>query len=180
MKNCKPFKTATKRSISQGYHAEHRANDFVSFFGDILVAPFNCKVIKIIGLENAADMAKDLLREGCGIRMQSIENPDITAVYWHCQNVFPVSVGDTVLQGQPVAMMGNTGFVMAGGVVVPYDIRLIPPYPGTHLHYSMERKDGDGGLPLDPSDFIDYTIPVSFNLITTIRNILNKMVSVLK
>lgn len=113
--------------------------------------------------------------------MQSVADPTLSAVYWHTQDVFPVEVGDYVNQGQPVAMEGNTGFVISNGVVVPYDIRLKPPFPGTHVHYTMGYTKADGSYEaLDPSKYIDYSIPVSFDLKATIQNLINKIQSFLK
>jgi hypothetical protein len=178
IKICKPFRTCTPACMTQGFSDAHKANDFASFYGDWLVAPFNCKIGVITGVQNAGDVVASgypFLEGGCGIRMVSIEDSTISCVYWHCQDVFPVNVGDTVLQGQPVALMGNTGFVEAGGVYVPIDQRLIPPYKGTHTHISF----GTQTEYMDFHTFIDYSIPIKFDLKSSIINLLAKIKSFL-
>jgi hypothetical protein len=179
MKLVKPFKTCAPDKLTQGFIEGHFANDYVSFNGDFLVAPFNCKITTIRGVQNYEDIKvgdNTYMEGGCGIRMTSIENPALSCVFWHCQTVFPVNVGDIVLQGQPVARMGNTGFVLSGGEVVSYDRRLVPPYPGTHVHitYGTEKEY------FDFSQFIDWSIPVEYNLRETIINLLWKIVNIFK
>lgn len=176
IKVCKPFKTATRQSITQGFSDSHKANDFMSFYGDWLVAPFNAKVAVIRGVQNAEDIKvgdNSFLEGGCGIRLVSIEDPTISLVFWHCQDSFPVNVGDTVVQGQPVAMMGNTGFVESGGQYVSLDRRLLPPYPGTHTHITF----GTETEYLDYSQFIDWSIPVSYDLKSVVMNLTAKILS---
>ncbi|MCK9370874.1 M23 family metallopeptidase [Candidatus Dojkabacteria bacterium] len=175
IKICKPFKSCTPNKLTQEFSEYHKANDYASFYSDYLVAPFNCK-IATIRTTPKLDYSDFDLKAGCGIRMVSIEDPTISCVYWHCLPVFPVSEGDTVLQGQPVACMGNTGWVESNGVYVPINIRLFPPFPGTHVHLSISKND----VPFDFSKNIDWTIPVNFDLKATIQNTVNKILSLLK
>ena len=174
---CKPFKSATPQSITQGFSPEHQANDYASFYGDWLVAPFNCKIIAIRGIQEVKDLTdSSFLQGGCGIRMQSIEEPTLSCTYWHCRRVFPVKVGDTVLKGQPVAQEGNTGFVMSNGSVVPIELRDSPPYLGTHVHLSFGTAEKN----LDFSKYVDYSIPIKYDAKTALQAIINKILSFLK
>jgi murein DD-endopeptidase MepM/ murein hydrolase activator NlpD len=160
LKICKPYKGATPSSITQGFHPAHQAVDMGGKYGQFLLSPFNARVLTIVKGEGLSTDT-DPLRGGYGVRLQSTEDPTLAMVYWHCLPFFPVSVGDIVLQGQPVAQMGNSGFVLSGGKYVEIDIRTIPPFPGTHVHWTMGRNNADGTYtPLDPSTLIDWTIPV--------------------
>lgn len=174
MKICKPYKSAKLSDITQGFSDAHKANDWASSYGTFLVAPFNCKIDVVTGADelNGSDWE---LRRGNGVRMTSIENPAVSAMYWHCLGVFPVKVGDTVLQGQIVAQMGNSGYVESNGIVVPYEIRDNPPYYGTHLHCTI----GTATEYWDYSSMIDWSIPVNYYLATTISNILQKISNLL-
>ena len=168
MKILKPFKSATKASITQGFHSAHLANDFGGKFGEFLVAPFNAKVASITGIESDADTPDwGSLTNGYGIRLISMEDPTLSCTYWHCQPVFPYKKEYYVDAGKVVAMMGNSGFVVAGGGIVEVDRKLIPPYPGTHVHWSMGTQVGDQYTHLDPSTLIDWTTPVNYSFLET-------------
>lgn len=182
MKLSKPFKNATPQSITQGFKLkDHEANDFGGKFGEFLVAPFNAKVINVVGNEIDMDTPDaGSLEHGYGIRLQSIEDPTYSCTYWHCQILFPVKKGDTVLMGQVVAMMGNSGFVLSNGQIVAVDRKLIPPFPGTHLHWSFGRQVGTEYTPLDPSQFIDWTIPINYSLAETLNLFVLSFMSLFK
>lgn len=170
IKLSKPFKGASALSITQGYSESHKANDFQGKFGEFIVSPFNAKVASIIGIESDMDEPDaGSLSNGYGIRLISTEDPTLSCTYWHCQSVFPYKKGDIVLQGQVVSMMGNSGFVKSNGVYVEVDRRLIPPYPGTHVHWSMGQMIGQNYVPLDPSKLISWDIPVCPNLMETLN-----------
>ena len=72
--------------------------------------------------------------------------------YGHCHTI-GVKVGDQVKAGDPIATMGNTGFVVSGpanyiladGSIVP--IWKTNPYAGTHLHLGLRQvsKPRKGG-----------------------------------
>lgn len=172
MKLCKPYKNANQHLISQGFgenpqiygEGGHNGLDFVPIsplIATILVAPEDVRIVKLINGEYL-DPSLYPLERGYGVVMQSIAFPDMYHLYWHCSAVFPVEVGDVVKQGQAVAQMSNSGFVMSRGQIVPIDIRSIPPYLGTHLHWEYyiqtEKK-----VYLDPTQQIDWTIPVDGN-----------------
>lgn len=179
MKYAKPFKSAKPVDMTQGFWKEHQANDFASSYGTFITAPFNAKVINVVGAKTF-DGSNDLLQNGCGVRLQSIEDPSITISYWHCLPFFPVSKGDIVIQGQPIAQMGNTGFVMAGDKIVETNMKLIPPYKGTHVHITMGKTNSDGTYTsMDYSKQIDWLIPVNYDALTAIKVILQKISNVL-
>lgn len=179
LKYCRPFKNAKPNSITQGFHQDHQANDFAGSYGEFLVAPWNAKVLNVRSPEKLDGLIDDL-QNGCGIRLQSIEDPTITISYWHCISAgFLVSKGDIVTQGQPVAQMGNTGFVMAGNEIITTDIKLIPPYKGTHVHISMGKTVGDNYTALDYSSFIDWLIPVNYDWFTAVKVVLQKISNLL-
>jgi len=180
IKICRPFKNARPKSISQGFNSQHFANDFAGGYGEILVAPFNAKVANVVG-EGPLDGSDASLRQGCGVRLVSIEDPTLSISYWHTLPFFPVKKGDTVAQGQFVAQMGNTGFVMSGGKYVEINIRLIPPYPGTHTHISFGQHDSVGNYTnLDYSKFIDWSIPITYNPILEMKALLQRLINLLK
>ena len=175
----KPFKKCTPQSLTQGFSESHRANDFGGKYGEFLVAVCNSIVVGITTANNIETSGEEL-RRGFGIRLQSIEYPTLSYTYWHCQPFFPLNIGDIVLQGQPVAMMGNSGFVLSNGNPVEISIRTIPPYPGTHVHWSMGQQIGQDYIPLDPLSLIDWDIPINSDVITTVKIILIKILSFIK
>jgi len=170
MKNlCKPFKDCTPQQLTQGYSDKHRAFDFASTYGKYLVAMENCIVENIIKAENWDNQEE--LERGYGVLLRSIENPTVKYSYWHCLPFFCVEVGDTVSQGQPVSQMGNSGFCMSGGIVVPLNDRSKPPYYGTHVHLSC---------PENTLERIDWSIPIKFDLLTTISLTIKSIINFLK
>lgn len=185
MKVSKPFRNATQLSISQGFHAEHKATDFAGSFGEFLVAPFNSVVTKIRGIEslNSPELMNGepsiYLRGGCGIGLRSIEDPSITISYWHTLPVFPVREEQTVLQGQVVAQLGNTGWVISGGKIVPYDIRYKEPFPGSHVHVTMGKIEGGTYRDIDYVPLIDWKIPINHDWITATKAILQRISNLL-
>lgn len=164
-----PFKGAKPNNITQGFSEAHKANDWASYYGTPLCAPFNAKIAVIMTAENI-DKGYELER-GYGIRLVSIEDPTISMTYWHCQPFFPVNVGDTVYQGDVVAFMGNSGFVMSNGTYVEIDIRTVPPYKGTHTHLSISQND----VLFDFSQHVDYLIPVNYDIRTSVGVVLRKI-----
>ena len=174
----KPFKNAKPTDITQGFSDSHQANDFASTYGTFLCAPFNAKVLNIVTASNIETTGEEL-RRGFGIRIQSIEDPTISMTFWHCLPFFACEIGDTVLQGQPIGQMGNSGFVLSGGVYVEVDIRSLPPYPGTHTHISMGQNIGGVYSPWDYSKVISWDIPINYSVIDTVSFLLKKLASFL-
>jgi len=187
-KICKPYKSAKPNDITQkfgvnpqGYQPNgHTGVDYVSSYGTFLVAPEDCEITNIISNPEQLDESEAPLERGFGLVMRSLSQNDIYYLYWHCLGVFPVQIGDKVKQGQPVAQMGNSGFCMTRGVIVPIDIRNIKPYTGTHLHAEMFKERNGKREFQDITRNMDYTIPVNYDALTTIQIILQKIFNILK
>ena len=182
LKLCKPYKNCQRNHIGQlfgniqGFDGKpHTGVDFVSQYGTFLVAPELCTVQKIITDSNFnPDLAP--LSRGYGILLRSLVNPNVTFLHWHCNPVFPVNEGDTVAQGQPVAMMGNSGFCLSWGAIVPTELRTKSPFPGTHDHFEV-RIDGQY---VDPLKYIDWSIDIKYDIFTAIKEIINKTLNILR
>jgi hypothetical protein len=134
-----PYKKASKLHISQGYHEGHQALDFAPYngYGTWLVAPEDVVVESIVDSLVVSESLEPLAR-GYGIQM--MDRNELHYVYWHCLPLFPVHVGEIIGKGKPVAQMGNSGNVFAGGVYVPPDKRM--DKAGTHLHLEVFRMVG--------------------------------------
>ena len=173
------FKGMNPNHITQGFTLKnHEANDIASYYGTPLVAPFNCKVVNVVSttqIDNGWE-----LERGYGIRIQSTEDPTLSMSIWHCQPFFPIEIGDNVFQGTVIAFMGNSGFVLSGGQVVPVDIRTVPPFKGTHAHVTIGHTVNEVYTPSDYSKLIDYLMPINYDLRTSIMATLNKITNFLK
>jgi len=188
MKLCKPFQTASRNSISQGFGVNpcsyqpngHSGNDFVNPTGTWLVAPELCKVVNIIDTPQKLDTDLAPLERGYGIVMQSLAKANTYYLYWHCLPFFPVEIGDTVTQCQEVARMGNSGFCIVRGEVVPLDIRNVPPYLGTHLHYEKFTEENGVRKYYDVLPDIDWTIWNSNGVLDDIQKVLQKILNIFK
>lgn len=178
MKVSKPYKSCKPSDLTQGFHEGHQANDWASSYGTFLVAPFKARVVALVKGEGVSDDTAPF-KGGYGVRLQSVEDPDVSMVYWHCSSVFPVEIGDVVEQGSPVAQMGNSGFVMSNGQYVEVNIRNKPPYPGTHVHWTGGRLVNGVYEPWDMSQHIDWSIPVNYDTVTTVWSILQKIANLL-
>jgi len=186
MKNiCKPFIDAKPWSISQSFGVNpqsyqpngHVGVDFAYANGTPLVAPQDVKVVKIVeDLKWQDPKSEELeMRRGYGLVMQDLRDTTIYYVYWHCTNTFPVNVGDIVKQGELVALMSNTGYVMSAGVYVPIGERFLPPYMGTHLHFEMYNLVNGVKNYIDPLLHMNWSIVPKYS-----DNIFNKMSLMLK
>jgi len=175
IKICKPYREAKPNQLTQGFSKEHQAVDFGYRYGTFLVAPEDCRIFAITTSESIDEKLEGLAR-GYGVFMEALGNPKRRYGYWHCLPIFPVKIGDIVNQGQIVGQMGNSGFVISGGEFVPVEIRTKKPYRGTHLHWSMTIDN----VPQNPLDFINWEIEIKYDIFTAIRNILNKILVLLK
>ena len=73
-------------------------------------------------------------------------------VYGHCEDIF-VNVNDKVEEGQIIATMGNTGFVVSSTPLWEYN-----PFRGTHLHLGKRKVNvNDNGFSYEGSD-IHFTV----------------------
>lgn len=185
---CKPYKTASKNTISQLFGVNpqpyqpngHSGVDFFAPYGTWLVAPELCKITNIIDTPQKLNIDLAPLERGYGIVMQSVSKPNTYYLYWHCMPFFPVEIGDTVIQGQEVARIGNSGFCMVRGEIVPLDIRNVPPYLGTHLHYEKFIEVNGVRTYFDVLPDIDWTIWNSNGVLDDIQKIINKILNIFK
>lgn len=156
------FKGMTLNSITQVYHAGHKALDIIGNktnfgYGTPLCAPENCLVLGITKEELSHDN-KDL-EHGYGIKLKGLET-GMEYLYWHCLPIFPVYGGNTVKRGQIVAYMGNAGLVYQGGQYVPLEQRTTNPFHGTHLHVQVEKD----GVRIDPLPLINFQWQPTYTL----------------
>lgn len=163
MKYTKPFKRAIPLYISQGYHKDHKALDFINpilsprGYGTPLVAPERVRILDIRG----DALRKNALKDGNGIYMLGLESGTIH-LYWHTLPIHPVNVSDEVERGKIVAYMGNAGYVRSGGKYVPIKDRNTPGKPGTHLHWSNFEKMANP-TDRDNRKYIDFTKMIDWN-----------------
>lgn len=186
-KICKPYHNATIHQISQPFGVNptsyqpngHTGVDIypASFaYGTFLVAPEDVIIKEVIDQTTFAVKFLENLSKGFGVLMTSKANPDVDYLYWHLLPNIPVKKGQLVSQGEAVGQMGNSGFVMSGGVLVPIEHRSIKPYNGTHLHYEVRVKNQY----VNPIPLIDFSIPVKRTTNQWIMQVLLKMSNLLK
>ncbi len=68
-----------------------------------------------------------------------VDDPDGNSYevsYGHCATIC-AQPGTFYKQGDVLAGAGNYGQVFAGGVEVPTAEKIVPPHPGTHLHFQV-------------------------------------------
>lgn len=190
-KLCPPYKGAVPNNVTQGFSKEHQAVDVTGNYGEFLVAPFKALVVHIQQRTTLDNDTSDIA-QGCGILMTAIDDPTYRVVYWHCiPTSFIVKVGDIVEMGQPVGQMGNSGMVYGSGQFYTVEEReqeyaeATPsnlPKKGVHVHISMGIGDGtaDGTKNVDWRNYVDWTIPINFDLLTTIRLVLKNISNIIK
>ena len=170
-----PYKGAGLQDITQHFTGTHLAVDFCppNPYGKFLCSPVEGIVWNVITDENIYNEFDEDFKKGYGVMIKE-RNENRYHVYWHCMQVFPVSRGMTIRQGQPIAQMGNSGICYQNGVLVESRPKLFWPYPGTHLHYEMfELGAGGERTYLNPLPLIDFKIPLSYSLLDTIKEVLD-------
>ncbi len=168
----KHYKKANYTHVSQGFHDAHKAIDIAFKMGTFLVAPEDCRISVIVTDKNFDESLTSLSR-GYGIGLWSLDGRRKYSE-WHCMGIFPVNVGDIVKKGQPIAMMGNSGFVKSGGKIVSLEDRYKLPFRGVHTHSTMKIDN----VLVDRRKYIDWGLPVEYSFMDWIRattNILSKM-----
>ena len=184
MKISKPYFNCSINHISQpfgnpqSFGGTHTGVDLAPFgaYGTFLVAPEKVRIKQVITQETFAIKYLENLSKGFGVLMTSLADPNVDYLYWHCLSVIPVRVGDIVEQGEEVAQMGNTGFVLVGGKVVPIELRNSPPYPGTHLHFEVRVNNQY----VNPVPLIDWDIPVKRTTLQWIAKVLTQITNFIK
>ena len=168
----RPFKNATSNKISTPFTLVHPAVDWFDKYGTPLVAPEDCVVMGITGEEFTPDNYEPL-RRGYGIKLRG----NYDWLFWHCQPIFAVRVGEEVKAGQIIGYMGNSGNVLAGGKYVPVEERANEPHSGTHLHLEC----WNGIVRIDPVPLMteepNYTY---FEAIKAISITIGKLLNLLK
>lgn len=114
-----------KGIISEGFDAsqEHFAVD--------IAAPANTVISAV--LDGTVILAT--WTDATGFVMQIQHSNNLVSVYKHCASLF-YKAGDTVLAGQAIAIVGNTGLLSSGN----------------HLHFELWQK----GVALDPAKYIKF------------------------
>lgn len=132
------FKGMRPANITQGFHDGHKALDIVGSYGTPMCAPEDCLVLGIRG-DGFTPNSTNNLKRGYGVSLLGKET-GTEYLIWHCLPYLPVWGGDSVKRGQIVAFMGNSGYVLVGGIEVVIDERPKPPYRGTHLHVEGSKN----------------------------------------
>lgn len=123
-----PFKTGKKYRVIQGYfshftHKERAALDFNLKKGDSITAARTGVVTRVKEDGIKGGLNRKYRPQGNNIIIQHADGS--RAGYWHLQhNGALVNLGDTVQQGQVIALAGKTGYAM-----VP------------HLHFLVWRSE---------------------------------------
>jgi murein DD-endopeptidase MepM/ murein hydrolase activator NlpD len=136
-----PYQPNSIHRLVQGYfsyysHKHRAALDFKMKRGTTVCAARGGVVLRIKQDGNKGGWNKKYRPYGNVIVIQHADNS--RAGYWHLQyNSAMVKVGDTVQQGQPIALSGKTGYTL---------------FP--HLHFIVWRFDSAGNWVQVPTRFI--------------------------
>lgn len=126
-----PYEAGKKHWMVQGYfshfsHKNRAALDFKMKRGTIICAARGGVVVRVKQDGNKGGLNKKYRPEGNMVIIQ--HNDGSRAGYWHLkQNGAMVKVGDTVVQGQPIAYSGKTGYTA---------------FP--HLHFIVWKSSSSG------------------------------------
>lgn len=169
-----PYSGCSQKHISQFFSSSHKAMDFcfTGCFGTFLCAPNPCEVEKIVTDQTIDNDYYPAFEKGYGILLRDMTNRDITYLYWHCQQVFPVKVGQNVGKGEAVAQIGNSGYCVSGGIEVPLKNR---GTKGAHLHLEVRKN----GVQVNPFDYFDWNDQPKFDVLKTISQFLTRMSNLL-
>lgn len=123
--------------VSQGYHKDHHAMDIASPTGTPVYAMGSGKVVCSTGVDssskcpscNLTKTVKDNKTYSVGMHVIIEHTGGYKAVYHHLSKAL-VKTGETVSEGQKIALTGNTGYSL-----------------GSHLHFWL-RKNGVDVNPL--------------------------------
>ena len=126
-----PFETGKKVFLIQGYetifsHKGERSLDFKIRKGTTICAARAGVVTAVRQDSDKGGLKPENLADGNYIIIQ--HNDSSTAWYWHLKkNGVLVQEGDSVQEGQPIGLSGNTGF---------------SAFP--HLHFEVQGRDAAG------------------------------------
>ncbi len=187
---CPPYKGARKTDITQNFYniqnfsiqgftgLQHNALDFARFsnmYGTFLVAPEDVTITNIIDSPIVTDNL-DAFKYGYGLLMKG---KDYYHCYWHCLPVFPVSIGQTVKQGEIVAQMGNSGYSWSGGGVTNPNTA-VQTKAGTHLHWEVFTLENGARKYVDPLPLIDWAIPINYSVLKVVETLLQKLLNIFR
>lgn len=105
----------------------HNGIDLVAKHGTPLVAVESGTVVEV---KNTP--------EGYGKHLRLITKKGNEWTYGHCDEIF-VKIGDEVAEGQDIATMGNTGFVVSDGYAGTFWGLLPKGNRGTHVHLGLRK-----------------------------------------
>jgi len=183
---CRPFKNAIKGMVIQKFGVNpqpyqpngHTGLDFASIaplYGTFLVAPEDVIIKSIVGIKTVGDDTVESFKRGFGLLMRGEK---YIHCYWHCLPVFPVSVGQVVKQGQPVAQIGNSGFTYSGGGLTDPNTA-IKSKAGTHLHWEVFTEENGARKFIDPLPLIDWNIKISYDVLKVVQELINKLKNII-
>lgn len=107
----------------------HNGWDIVRALGTPILSVSNGKVVEVLEHDN-----------GFGKHVKVLSDENEEWVYGHLSRI-DVSLGQMVVAGEQIGLMGNTGFVISGAT--PYWKH--NPYKGTHLHLGKRRFEPYSG-----------------------------------
>lgn len=110
------------KGLGIGLNNGHNGIDLVRPWGEHMYAVEKGKV---------SDVKQDAGGYGKHVRIRSADGKR-EWTYGHCSGIY-VTKGQEVAEGQFIATMGNTGFVVSGNT--PY--WKVNPYAGTHVHFGL-------------------------------------------
>ena len=177
------FKGMTISSVTQRFHAGHKAIDvignprLIGGYGTPLCAPEDVTISRIIGDSFTPGHTWNLER-GYGLWMRGSET-GMVHFMWHTQPILPVWGGDKIKRGGIVAWMGNAGLVRQNGEYVPLEKRTREPYLGTHVHYTLypvghKLEHGDDAV--DPMAFLDFTFQPRYSNLDFLKAVTNTVI----
>ena len=141
--------------------------------GKFLVAPEKCTVVQIVTDNTLDNDYYPELERGYGIFLQPFSNSRVLYLFWHCEQVFPVNVGQVVEQGEIVAQIGNSGMCFQGGVYVPLADR--NSEKGSHLHYEKRIN----GICVNVLPDIDFSLQPKLDITKAVSQILTKLTNMI-
>lgn len=150
-----PFESGKKVFLIQGYesmfsHRGERALDFKVRIGTTVCAARGGVVIAMREDSDRHGLKHKNLADGNYIFIRHADGSE--ANYWHFRkDGVLVSLGDTVMTGQPIGLSGNTGF--SAFPHLHFEVRGIDPVTGKRIQLATRFATRHGILYLRPGRF---------------------------